>query len=72
MINYAYKDEINWKEIKVLETANVDAKAVKLDLLLDLYKCADCWIIPALVFKVEDKILTIGKAFINLENIIEI
>jgi sacsin len=72
MINYAYEDEINWKEMEVLESDDADAKAVKLDILLDLHKGADCWLIPALASQVEDKILIAGKLFINLENVIGI
>jgi sacsin len=72
MINYAYEDEINWKEMEVSESDDVDAKAVKLGILLDLHKGADCWLIPTLASQVEDKILIAGKAFINLENVIGI
>jgi len=72
MINYAYEDEINWKEMEVSESDDADAKAVKLDILLDLHKGADCWLIPALASQVEDKILIAGKLFINLENVIGI
>ena len=72
MINYAYEDEINWKEMEVLESDDADAKAVKLDLLLDLHRGADYWLIPSLASQVEDKILIAGKAFINLENVIRI
>jgi sacsin len=72
MINYAYEDEINWEEMEVLESDDADAKAVKLDLLLDVHKGADYWLIPALASQVEDKILIAGRAFINLENVIRI
>jgi len=72
MINYAYEDEINWGELEVSESDDVDAKAVKLDLLLDLHKGADYWLIPALAAQVEYKILSAGRAFINLENVVRI
>jgi len=72
IINYAYEDEINWKEMEVSESDDADAKAVKLDLLLDLHKGADYWLIPALASQVEDKILIAGRAFINLENVMRI
>ena len=72
MINYAYEDEINWEEMEVSESDDADAKAVKLDLLLDVHKGADYWMIPALASQVEDKILIAGRAFINLENVIRI
>jgi sacsin len=58
--------------MEVLESDDADAKAVKLDLLLDLHRGADYWLIPSLASQVEDKILIAGKAFINLENVIRI
>jgi sacsin len=72
MIDHAYEEEINWKEMEVLDDDDEDEKAAKLDLLLDLHKGADCWIIPALMSQVEDKILVAGKAFVNLSNVVEI
>ena len=72
MIKYAYEDEIDWKEMQVSDSDDAEEKAAKLDLLLDLHKGADYWLIPALKSEVEGKILDAGKAFINLENVVEI
>jgi sacsin len=72
MIKYAYEDEINWEEMEVSDSDDAKEKAEKLDLLLDLHKGADYWLIPALMSQVEDKILVAGKAFINLENVVEV
>ena len=72
MIKYAYEEEIDWKEMEVSDGDDAEEKAAKLDLLLDLHKGADCWLIPALKSQVEDRILIAGRAFINLENVIEI
>jgi sacsin len=72
MINYAYEEEIDWSEMEVLDDDDEDERAWKLDLLLDLHKGADCWLIPALKSRVEDKILVAGKAFVNLRNVVEI
>lgn len=72
MINYAYEDEVNWSEMEVSDTDDAETRKAKLDLLLDLYKGADCWMIPALTSQVEDKILVAGKMFINIENVEEI
>jgi sacsin len=72
MINYAYEDEIDWKEMEVSDSDNATGIAEKRNLLLDLCKGADYWLIPALKSQVEDKILVAGKVFINLENVVEI
>jgi sacsin len=72
MINYAYEDDIDWKEMEVSDSDDADSKATKLNLLLDLAKGADYWLIPALKSQVEDKILAAGKELINLENVMEI
>ncbi|KAE9364465.1 hypothetical protein N431DRAFT_474055 [Stipitochalara longipes BDJ] len=72
MINYAYEEEINWKEMEVSDDDDEDARAAKLDLLLDLHKGADYWLVPALKSEVEDKILVAGKAFVNLSNVMQV
>jgi sacsin len=72
MIDHAYEEEIDWKEMEVLVDDDEDEKAAKLDLLLDLHKGADCWIIPALMSQVEDKILVVARAFVNMSNVVEI
>jgi sacsin len=70
MVKFAYEDDIDWKEMEVAENDDVNKKATKLDLLLDLHKGADYWRIPSLASQVEDKILVAGRALINLENVI--
>jgi hypothetical protein len=40
MANYAYEDEVKWSD-------DTDTRAMKLDMLLDLHKGADFWMIPA-------------------------
>lgn len=72
MVKYAYEDEIDWKEMEVSDSDDAGERAEKLDLLLDLHKGADCWLIPALASEVEAKILDAGKLFINLENVIQV
>ena len=72
MIDYAYEENINWKEMEVSDDDDEDTRATKLDLLLDLHKGADCWLVPALMSEVEDKILVAGKAFVNLSNVVEV
>lgn len=72
IIDYAYEDEINWKAMEVMEDDDAAAKTVKLELLLDLHKGADSWIMPTLASRIEDKILLAGRAFINIGNVIRI
>jgi sacsin len=72
MISYAYDDEINWDDMKVLEEDDDSAKEKKLDLLLDLAKGADYWFIPALKSQVETMILAGGRLLIDLKNVEEV
>jgi sacsin len=72
MINYAYEDEVDWREMEVSEADDLETRESKLHMLLDLYKGADSWLIPALTSQVEDMILVAGKKFINIENVEEI
>jgi sacsin len=72
MIDYAYEEEIDWKEMEVSDDDDEEARATKLSLLLDLHKGADCWLVPALKSEIEDKILVAGKAFVNLSNVVEV
>jgi hypothetical protein len=58
--------------MEVLDSDDADKRAEKLDMLLDLCKGADFWIIPALKSQVEDRILAAGKKFINLENVVDV
>ncbi len=63
MINYAYEDDIEWTEMEVSDEDDAEKISAKLDfdLLLDLAKGADCWLIPGLKSEVEAKILNAGK-----------
>ncbi|KFY88994.1 hypothetical protein V498_06566 [Pseudogymnoascus sp. VKM F-4517 (FW-2822)] len=68
MINYAYKDKVDWSEMEVSDTDDAKSKATKLDLLLDLLKGADYWLIPALKSQVENRILDTDREFLNIGN----
>ncbi|TVY68700.1 Sacsin [Lachnellula suecica] len=72
MIKYAYGDDIDWEKMQVKENDNEADKARKLNLLLDLHKGADYWIVDSLKSLVEDKLLVSGKVFINLENVTQV
>jgi len=71
MIEYAYGEEIDWGKMEVSEHDCVDERAIKLNMLLDLLKGADYWIMPQLKSQVQDKILAAGNAFMTVENIVE-
>ena len=72
MIDYAYEDEINWKEMEVSDNDDANTKETKLNLLLDLAKGADYWLITELKSQAEDMILVAGKMLINLDNVEEV
>ncbi|KAH8668095.1 hypothetical protein BGZ60DRAFT_451451 [Tricladium varicosporioides] len=72
MIDYAYEDEVDWSDMQITEGDNEETKEDKLNLLLDLHKGADYWIIPTLKSQVVDKILSVGKLVINLDNVLDI
>lgn len=72
MINYAYEDDIDWSGMQVSDKDNEGMRDTKLDLLLDLAKGADYWMIDSLKSEVEDKILAAGRLFINLQNVEEV
>lgn len=55
-----------------MEASEKDEESVrekKLNLLLDLAKGADYWLIPALKSRVETMILAGGRIFINVKNV---
>lgn len=58
--------------MQITEDDDEEAKEEKLNLLLDLHKGADYWIIPTLKSQVVDKILSVGKLVINLDNVLDI
>lgn len=72
MINYAYEDEIDWTEMQASDEDDAQTRTTKLNLLLDLVKGADYWMIPSLLSQVQDKILVAGRIFINLQNVAEV
>ncbi|KAH9222449.1 hypothetical protein DL95DRAFT_441261 [Leptodontidium sp. 2 PMI_412] len=72
MINYAYEEPINWKEMEVLDTDDDTKKASKLDMLLNLCKGADYWIIPSLLSQSEARLLAAGRRFIDLDNVVDV
>jgi sacsin len=67
MINYAYEDKVDWSEMELSDTDDPKSKATKLDMLLDLLKGADYWLIPALKSQVENKIIDTDKEFLNIQ-----
>ncbi|KAH8668096.1 hypothetical protein BGZ60DRAFT_528433 [Tricladium varicosporioides] len=70
MINYAYEDDVDWSEMEVSRGEEKESKEEKLNMLLDLHKGADIWVIPALASQVEAKIVGVGKEFIDVENVL--
>lgn len=72
IVDYVYEEDIDWSAMKVSEDDDVAVKATKLDLLLDLHKGADNWIMPDLASQIQDRILVAGKSFLNVENVIRI
>ncbi|OBT62242.1 hypothetical protein VE03_08031 [Pseudogymnoascus sp. 23342-1-I1] len=68
MINFAYEDKVDWSDMEISDTDDARSKATKLDMLLDLLKGADYWLIPALKSQVENRILDTNKEFVNIEN----
>lgn len=71
MIDYAYESEIDWSEMEACDGDDEDTREEKLQMLLDLHKGAQYWLIAALMSQVEDKILVAGKMFINVKNVVE-
>lgn len=72
MVNYAYEADIDWSDMQVSDDEDESIKTAKLHLLLDLHKGADYWLMSALRSEVEDKLMTVGGAVINLDNCEEI
>lgn len=72
MLQYAYEDPIDWKQMQVKESDDVADKARKLNLLLDLLKGTSFWLIEGLKSQVERRILAAGKDFITIKNVIEV
>ncbi|CAG8949651.1 hypothetical protein HYFRA_00007885 [Hymenoscyphus fraxineus] len=70
MIDYAYGEKIDWTSMEVTEAEkhDMDAKAEKLNLLLDICHGAEFWLFPNLKVIAETKILTSGREFITIEN----
>jgi sacsin len=71
MIDFAYEGEIDWSEMEASDDDDEDTKEEKLQMLLELHKGAQFWLIPALMSKVEKKILGAGNLFINIKNVVE-
>lgn len=72
MIRFAYEAPIAWETMVIMKYDNAEKIEAKLNLLLDLHKGADCWDMPVLMSQVEDKLLENAKAFLNLDNIVNI
>ncbi|KAF7860378.1 hypothetical protein EAF04_008504 [Stromatinia cepivora] len=74
LINTAYEEPIDWEEMKVDQKQSLpahNANDKKLDLLLDLHKGADYWLMPSLANEVEGRILDQSRFFIRLDNVVE-
>ncbi|CAD6448784.1 508c04aa-b6c3-4f8a-8734-1eab8d836bb5 [Sclerotinia trifoliorum] len=74
LIDTAYEELINWDEMKVDQKQSDpahNANDKKLDLLLDLHKGADYWLMPSLANEVEGRILDQSRFFIRLDNVVE-
>ncbi|CAG8976044.1 hypothetical protein HYALB_00010325 [Hymenoscyphus albidus] len=71
MIDYAYGEKIDWTSMEVTEAEkyDIDAKAEKLNLLLDTCHGAEFWLFPNLKVIAETKILTSGRQLITVENV---
>ncbi|KAH8819238.1 hypothetical protein F5884DRAFT_717530 [Xylogone sp. PMI_703] len=67
MVDYAYEDEVDWKEMEVQNGDDEGIKKKKLDMLFDLHKGANYWLIPELKSQVEHKILEAGREFLNIQ-----
>ncbi|EDN92385.1 hypothetical protein SS1G_08248 [Sclerotinia sclerotiorum 1980 UF-70] len=74
LIDTAYEEPINWDEMKVDQRQSLpahNANDKKLNLLLDLHKGADYWLMPSLANEVEGRILDQSRFFIRLDNVVE-
>lgn len=70
MIKYAYKDpEIDWTEVQVADGDDEMAKDRKLNMLIDLLKGADYWMMPNLGATVVGKILDAAPELIRATNV---
>ncbi|ESZ90668.1 hypothetical protein SBOR_8948 [Sclerotinia borealis F-4128] len=72
LIDTAYEEPIDWAEMTVdpeESSQDLEANDKKLDLLLDLHKGADYWLMPSLANQVEIKILEQSRLFIRLDNV---
>ncbi|PVH73775.1 hypothetical protein DL98DRAFT_468851 [Cadophora sp. DSE1049] len=72
MIDYAYEEPIDWKETEVLDNDSDAEKKSKLDMLLNVCKGADYWLIPSLLSQAESRLLAAGRMFIDLDNVVEV
>ncbi|KAL2067567.1 hypothetical protein VTL71DRAFT_1992 [Oculimacula yallundae] len=72
LIDYAYEEPISWENMQVVE-ADDDAKiSLKRDMLLDLCKGADYWMIESLLAQAEARLLAAGGRMINLDNVYDV
>ncbi|KAH7383481.1 hypothetical protein BKA64DRAFT_682440 [Cadophora sp. MPI-SDFR-AT-0126] len=72
MIDYAYEEPIDWRDMEVLDSDDKAEKTAKLDMLLNLCKGADYWLIPSLLSQAESRLLAAGRMFIDLDNVVEV
>jgi sacsin len=71
MIDFAYEEDIDWTVMQASVTDDPETTQEKLDMLLELVKGADYWIIPTLASEAEDRIISAARLFININNCVE-
>ncbi|TGO23441.1 hypothetical protein BPAE_0132g00110 [Botrytis paeoniae] len=72
LIGQAYEEPIDWEKMDVNpdETPqDSDANDKKLELLLNLHRGADYWLMKSLANEIETKILDHAKSFVRLDNV---
>jgi sacsin len=72
IINYAYEEKIDWSEMEASPSDDEGTRNDKLNLLLDLHKGADFWLITGLKSEVEGKMKAAFKLCVNIQNVKEI
>ncbi|QSZ28753.1 hypothetical protein DSL72_003258 [Monilinia vaccinii-corymbosi] len=72
LIDTAYEEPIDWADMTVdpdESPQDLEANDKKLDLLLDLHKGADYFLMPSFANQVERKIIEQAKFFVRLDNV---
>jgi sacsin len=72
VVDFAYADIFDWTPWRVTDEDTVDVIADKLDNLLDLLTAADRFQMPGLQSQAEGEILSAGRSFIRIDNVLDI